>query len=135
MLIYLDTHVVAWLYSDLTDKLTDLAKTLINDNEVYISAIVRLELQYLYEIKRITDEPDVIISNLSEEIGLKICNKNFNDIICVTLTITWTRDPFDRIITANALLNLKGRRYQLKRRFYKLHSINTFFIIITFTGI
>ena len=52
MSIYLDTHVVAWLYSGLTDKLTDLAKTLINDNEVYISAIVRLELQYLYEIKR-----------------------------------------------------------------------------------
>lgn len=97
MLIYLDTHVVVWLYSGLTDKLTDLAKSLINDNEVYISAIVRLELQYLYEIKRITDEPDVIISNLSKEIGLKICNKNFNDIISVALTITWTRDPFDRI--------------------------------------
>jgi PIN domain nuclease of toxin-antitoxin system len=104
-LIYLDTHVVVWLYSGLTDKLTDIAKTLINDNEVYVSAIVRLELQYLYEIKRITDEPDVIISNLSEQIGLKICNKNFNDIISISLTITWTRDPFDRLITANALLN------------------------------
>jgi PIN domain nuclease of toxin-antitoxin system len=104
-LIYLDTHVVAWLYSGLTDKLTDIAKTLINDNDVYISAIVRLELQYLYEIKRLKDEPDVIISNLSDQIGLKICNKNFNDIISTTLTITWTRDPFDRIITANALLN------------------------------
>ncbi|MFH7030516.1 MAG: type II toxin-antitoxin system VapC family toxin [Heteroscytonema crispum UTEX LB 1556] len=104
-MIYLDTHVVVWLYSGLIDKLTDLAKTLINDNEVYISAIVRLELQYLYEIKRITDEPDVIIANLSEQIGLKICNKNFNDIISISLTITWTRDPFDRIITANALLN------------------------------
>jgi PIN domain nuclease of toxin-antitoxin system len=104
-LIYLDTHVVVWLYSGLTDKLTDIAKSLINDNEVYISAIVRLELQYLYEIKRIKDEPDVIISDLSAQIGLKICNKNFNDIIGITLTITWTRDPFDRIITANALLN------------------------------
>lgn len=104
-MIYLDTHVVAWLYSGLTDKLTDIAKTLINDNDVYISAIVRLELQYLYEIKRLKDEPDVIISNLSDQIGLKICNKNFNDIISTTLTITWTRDPFDRIITANALLN------------------------------
>lgn len=104
-MIYLDTHVVVWLYSGLTDKLTDIAKTLINDNEVYVSAIVRLELQYLYEIKRITDEPDVIISNLSEQIGLKICNKNFNDIISISLTITWTRDPFDRLITANALLN------------------------------
>lgn len=104
-MIYLDTHVVVWLYSGLTDKLTDIAKSLINDNEVYISAIVRLELQYLYEIKRIKDEPDVIISELSAQIGLKICNKNFNDIISITLTITWTRDPFDRIITANALLN------------------------------
>ncbi len=104
-MIYLDTHVVAWLYSGLTDKLTDIAKTLINDNEVYISAIVRLELQYLYEIKRIKDEPDVIISNLSNQIGLKICHKNFNDIINRTLTITWTRDPFDRIITANALIS------------------------------
>ncbi|MBW4670993.1 MAG: PIN domain-containing protein [Cyanomargarita calcarea GSE-NOS-MK-12-04C] len=104
-MIYLDTHVVAWLYSGLTDKLSDIAKTLINENEVYISAIIRLELQYLYEIKRIKDEPDVIISNLSEQIGLKICNKNFNDIISISLTITWTRDPFDRIITANALLN------------------------------
>ncbi|KAF3886735.1 MULTISPECIES: type II toxin-antitoxin system VapC family toxin [Nostocales] len=104
-MIYLDTHVVVWLYSGLIDKLTDIAKTLINDNEVYISAIVRLELQYLYEIKRITDEPDVIIADLSEQIGLKICNKNFNDIISISLTITWTRDPFDRIITANALLS------------------------------
>lgn len=47
----------------------------------------------------------MIIANLSEQIGLKICKKNFNDIISISLTITWTRDPFDRIITANALLN------------------------------
>ncbi|MGV0108064.1 PIN domain nuclease, a component of toxin-antitoxin system [Nostoc sp. DSM 114160] len=104
-MIYLDTHVVAWLYAGLTDKLTDIAKTLINDNDVYISPIVRLELQYLYEIKLLKDEPDVIISNLSQQIGLKICNQNFNNIISTSLTITWTRDPFDRIITANALLN------------------------------
>nr|WP_238178510.1 hypothetical protein [Calothrix sp. 336/3] len=72
----------------MTDKLTDIAKTLINDNEVYISAIIRLELQYLYEIKRITSEPDVIISNLSEQIDLKICNKNFHDIITMSLMLT-----------------------------------------------
>lgn len=54
-MIYLDTHVVVWLYCGLTDKLSDLAKSLIDDHEVYVSAIVRLELQYLYEIKRIKD--------------------------------------------------------------------------------
>jgi PIN domain nuclease of toxin-antitoxin system len=101
-LIYLDTHVVVWLYSGLTDKLSELAKSLINDNEIYISAIVRLELQYLYEIKRITHQPDTIIAELSEQIDLQICNKSFNQIISMSLVINWTRDPFDRIITANA---------------------------------
>lgn len=49
-MIYLDTHVVVWLYAGLTAKLSDLAKLLINKHELYISPIVRLELQYLYEI-------------------------------------------------------------------------------------
>ncbi len=47
----------------------------------------------------------MIITDLSEQIDLKICNKNFNEIINITLTINWTRDPFDRIITANAQIN------------------------------
>ncbi len=105
ILIYLDTHVVVWLYAGLIEKLTDLAKTLINEHEVYISVIVRLELQYLSEIQRITDKPDLIISDLSNRIGLKLCERNFNMIITQALGITWTRDPFDRIITANASLN------------------------------
>ncbi len=103
-MIYLDTHVVVWLYAGLNEKLTDFAKTLINENLIYISAIVRLELQYLYEIKRITDESHIIISDLSNRIGLKICDQNFNTIITQALTINWTRDPFDRIIIANANL-------------------------------
>ncbi|MBW4549887.1 MAG: PIN domain-containing protein [Aphanocapsa sp. GSE-SYN-MK-11-07L] len=102
VLIYLDTHVVVWLYAGLTNKLSELAKGLINNNEVGISSIVRLELQYLYEIKRITHQPDTIIAELSEQIDLQICNRSFNQIISTSLTINWTRDPFDRIITANS---------------------------------
>ncbi len=101
-MIYLDTHVVVWLYAGLTNKLSELAKGLINNNEVGISSIVRLELQYLYEIKRITHQPDTIIAELSEQIDLQICNRSFNQIISTSLTINWTRDPFDRIITANS---------------------------------
>jgi PIN domain nuclease of toxin-antitoxin system len=89
----------------LTDKLSELAKSLINDDEIYISAIVRLELQYLYEIKRIIHQPDTIITELSEQIDLRICNKSFNYIISISLAINWTRDPFDRIIAANAQLD------------------------------
>ncbi len=104
-MIYLDTHVVVWLYSGLTDRLSDLAKSLINDHELYVSPMVRLELQYLYEIERITVQSDIILTDLSNRIGLMVCGKDFNLIISQALGISWTRDPFDRLILASALLN------------------------------
>ena len=104
-MIYLDTHVAVWLYAGQINQLSGRAKDLINNNEVLISPIVRLELQYLFEIQRITDSAKQIISDLSDRIGLKICDKNFNTIISNALDYSWTRDPFDRIIVANADIN------------------------------
>jgi PIN domain nuclease of toxin-antitoxin system len=66
---------------------------------------VRLELQYLFEIKRITYEANDIVFELFNKIGLKVCNKSFNPIISVALDFFWTRDPFDRIIVSNAAAN------------------------------
>ncbi len=77
-MIYIDTHIVVWMYAGLTDKLSKLSRDLINDNEIYISTVVRLELQYLYEIQRITEESNIITSDLSNRIGLKVCDKDFN---------------------------------------------------------
>ena len=104
-MIYLDTHVVVWLYAGKIRKFSEQAKDLINNNEVTISPVVRLELQYLFEIQRITDEAKLIVSDLSDRIGLKICDKSFNNIISGALDYSWTHDPFDRIIVANANVN------------------------------
>lgn len=104
-MIYLDTHVVVWLYAGLTENLSDVAKSLINEHELYISPIVRLELQYLYEIGRIRVSSDVIVNDLSNSIGLNVCQQDFNLIIDRALNISWTRDPFDRLIVSNATIN------------------------------
>ncbi|GCA81805.1 type II toxin-antitoxin system VapC family toxin [Microcystis aeruginosa] len=80
-LIYLDTHIVVWLYAGLTAKLSDCAKHLINENKLYISPIVRLGLQYLYEIGRITEKSDDIVLELVSCLDLKVCKKDFNLII------------------------------------------------------
>ena len=101
-MIYLDTHVVVWLYAGLTDKLSETAKSLINENDILISPICRLELQYLHEIGRISAGPEVIIPALSKQIGLRVCDKEFDVITALACTLKWTRDPFDRIIAANA---------------------------------
>ena len=104
-MIYLDTHVVVWLYAGDTNKLTKSGIDLINDNNLLVSPIVQLELQYLLEIKRITQPADTILKDLAKTIGLKTCNKPFNDVIKQSINQNWTRDPFDRIIVAQASIN------------------------------
>lgn len=104
-MIYLDTHVVVRLCAENRIKFSNSVENLIEKYEVNISAIVCLELQYLLEIKRIAAKPEKIISNLASSIGLKICDKNFNTIISKAMSLSWTRDPFDRIIVANAAIN------------------------------
>jgi PIN domain nuclease of toxin-antitoxin system len=104
-LIYLDTHVVIWLYAGITSIFSQSIQELINLNDIYISPIVRLEIQYLYEINRVTDKPNNIISDLSSRIGLHVDVEPFDNVINAALAISWTRDPFDRIIVASANLN------------------------------
>lgn len=104
-MIYLDTHVVVWLYAGLNGKFNETARGLLNRHEKYISPIVRLELQYLYEIQRVTEESDIIVSDLTNRIGLYVCDKPFTSVVSQALTFSWTHDPFDRLIVANAALN------------------------------
>ncbi|MEB3883112.1 PIN domain-containing protein [Lyngbya sp. CCY1209] len=104
-MIYLDTHVVVWLYAGLTDKFSDFATSLINDHDLYISPMIRLELQYLYERGRISEQPEPMIADLDNLMGVKICELDFNTVIGCSLKIDWTRDPFDRIIVAHAAVN------------------------------
>ena len=104
-MIYLDTHVVAWLYAGKIKRLSKKAQELINDHEVIISPVVRLELQYLFEIQRVTDEANEIVFDLSDRVGLKMCDKSLNTIVSGALDLSWARDPFDRIIVGNASIN------------------------------
>lgn len=55
-MIYLDTHVLVWLYAGRPDLLPAGARALIDANALLVSPIVALELQYLHETGR-TNEP------------------------------------------------------------------------------
>ena len=120
--IYLDTHVVAWLYSGELSLLSEKACQLIEENELLISPLVLLELQYLFEIKRITVEPTVIFDSLAESIGLQKCRSSFARVMTEAMLMSWTRDPFDRIITATAAVHqaVLLTKDQMIRREYKL---------------
>ncbi len=105
-MIYLDTNVVVWLAAQALDQISQNALDIIDDSDnLTISPMVLLELKYLGEVKKITKNPESIVLHLETSIGLKVCEKPFQQIINKAKDLAWTRDPFDRIITAHASID------------------------------
>src|SRR6185295_15369575 len=119
-MIYLDTHVVLWLCEGLVQKLSKTARRLIDANDLLISPIVRLELEYLHEIKRCSRASHLIVNELQSEIGLSICDLPFDLVVRKATEITWTRDPFDRLIVAHA--SCKGLQLLTKDASIRRHT-------------
>lgn len=101
-MIYLDTHVVVWAYAGEIERFPASVCSRIEESDLLISPFVLLELKYLHEIERLTVEPGVIYENLASTIGLTVCDLPLIRVISEAMPQTWTRDPFDRIITATA---------------------------------
>ena len=103
-MIYLDTHVVVWLYAGLTTRLSPAVRDLLNSSNLAISPMVLLELQYLYETGRTTEPGSTVVQDLSQRISLQVSEEAFHHVIILAVQQTWTRDPFDRIIVGQAAL-------------------------------
>jgi PIN domain nuclease of toxin-antitoxin system len=97
-----DTHTVLWLYAGETERLGKKATEAIESFHLRISPMVRLEIQFLHEIDRINEKPEKILKSLATDFGILVCDDPFESIIAAAEAIQWTRDPFDRIIVAQA---------------------------------
>lgn len=104
-MIELDTHVVVWLHAGKLKLIPKQVRTRLNAEELSICPIVLLELEYLYEIDRITVPADRIFADLATEIGLRVAEQSFSVVVRESIRQNWTRDPFDRIISAHAALS------------------------------
>jgi PIN domain nuclease of toxin-antitoxin system len=103
-MMYLDTHVVVWLYAGEIDRFPSSAVKLIEENDLFISPMVLLELQYLNEIDRIKADPMLVYETLGESISLQMCRLEWSKVILGSLSQSWTRDPFDRLIATQAMV-------------------------------
>lgn len=101
--LYLDTHILVWLYQDGAARLTSQGVRAVEESEqLLISPMVELELTYLHEIARINCAAVTILDSLRRDIGLETCKQPFAAVVGAALALNWTRDPFDRIIVAQA---------------------------------
>ena len=100
--IYLDTHVLIWLWLGESGKLGREARKAIDRNEIVAPAAAVLELEFLHELGRLKPTASKVTSTLATDIGLRVCDLPFRTIVDHALAEGWTRDPFDRLIVANA---------------------------------
>ncbi|MEQ8909235.1 MAG: PIN domain-containing protein [Vicingaceae bacterium] len=111
-LVFLDTHVVVWLY--LNKKVfSEKARQLMSNSQMRISPMVRLELQLLHQKKRIA-HPFKILTSLKRDFYFDEESADFSQLITQSLSINFSRDPFDRLIVAQA--KLAGNKLVTKDR-------------------
>jgi PIN domain nuclease of toxin-antitoxin system len=102
--IYLDTHVAVWLYEGRVELIAPRLRGVLEDETPLLSPIVALELEYLFETGRMSTPAGSLLQTLGRDLGVRLCDLPFADVVTAALRQSWTRDPFDRIIVAQAAL-------------------------------
>lgn len=102
MVTYLDTNTTVFLHAGLADRISPKAQQQIETNDLRISPMVLLELEMLYEKGKIRYHARRILSDLSQQVGLTVCQLPMSLVVMSALPMKWTRDPGDRLIAAHA---------------------------------
>lgn len=102
-MIRLDTHVAVWLYSGDLVRFSEVATEALAHEDLVISPIVELELTYLHEIGRLTVPGTTVTADLHERVGLSRSDLTMSAVVAAAAPLSWTRDPFDRLIVGDAL--------------------------------
>lgn len=103
--IHLDTHAVIFLYAEGGAAVpAGAARRLERCRALRISPMVRLEMQYLHEIERLVPTPLTVLDALGAALPLAVCDQPFQQVATAAEQEHWTRDPFDRLIVAQARL-------------------------------
>jgi PIN domain nuclease of toxin-antitoxin system len=123
-LIFLDTHVVAWLYGAAAAKLPPVVRSKLDQEDLYVSPIIELELEYLYEIGRLKQPAATVLAYLADRVGLQVDETPFHNVVRAAVDQTWTRDPFDRLIVGQAALTQQP--LVSKDRLIRAHYEHTF---------
>ena len=92
---------------------------MIESEPLLISPVLLLELALLEETGRIRARAQTIFTELQELLALSICDLPFAEVSIASLQQKWTRDPFDRLIVAQAFA--RGARLITKDRFIRRH--------------
>lgn len=88
----------------MAERLPTAVRTLLDERRPRVSPLVELELSYMHEIGRARDPAPMMLAALRQSIGLEIADVSLAELTRAAAGLTWTRDPFDRMIAAQAVV-------------------------------
>lgn len=104
-MIHLDTQVALWLYYRLDRQISRRAqRELARGRELRLSPLVLVEIEILIEIGRVKlPTADLLLTDLHDRLDLSLSDASTAAVSNAACRFAWTRDPFDRLIVANAM--------------------------------
>lgn len=100
-MIHIDTHIFEALYKGWPRRIANRSRALIGDQAVQVSPAVVFELFFVRRTTGI-DDPYAAIAELGAYFDVSVAKTRFSDVVQDARHLAWTRDPFDRLIVANA---------------------------------
>lgn len=89
----------------MVERLPPHARELLEGEDLGVSSMVCLELGYLHEIGRLSEPSGAVVDALGRTLGLRVLDSPFATIAREATRLSWTRDPFDRLICAHAVVD------------------------------
>lgn len=119
-MIHLDTHVVLWVWGGLQARLSSGGRRLLDAEVSGISPMVITEMALLHEIGRVSEPPATVLEDVRRGLDLQVSSSSFSAVARESIALSWTRDPFDRLILANARAD--GVRLLTRDRLLRQHA-------------
>ena len=102
-MIFLDTHSAVFLFESIK-KIPRQAWKFLESDQVVLSPMARLELEWLHEARQIRHEPATVFDYLARDFGVTVETEGWARAAEIAQVLNWTRDPFDRLIAAHAMV-------------------------------
>jgi len=103
--VFLDTHAFVSLADANIKRFGRDSRRLLDTGDLFVSPVVLFELHYLREIGRFSRGPDAYYAGALEEFDVIEASDAVSAVVREAAPLAWTRDPFDRLIVATAILH------------------------------
>ncbi|MBI4412305.1 MAG: PIN domain-containing protein [Deltaproteobacteria bacterium] len=101
--VLIDTHVLIWVLTK-SGKLKGLP-WIDRFSVLTVSPISLLEIRLLREIRRLSVDFTEILANLKQDERFCIDNASLDELCATAYDLSWTRDPFDRLLVAHSIVS------------------------------